>query len=139
MAEPTSTALVVGSGVSALATYLLGPLVGEFAIIIGMGLLGTLVCLVDEDTLTHSDSVGHSIWMAVKVIFRGVVLSFVFAEILDKAVISLLPKDWGMTPYAFLSIVSFVIGWTNNKWGVVKDKLVNVLGDKLASIFGGNK
>lgn len=139
MAEPTSTALVAGASISTLATYLLGPLVGEFAIIIGMGLLGTLVSLIDQDDLTHSTSVWQSIWMATKVIFRGVVLSFVFAEILDQVVVSVIPKDYGLTPYALLSVVSFVIGWTNNKWGSIKDKVVTAIGDKLASIFGGNK
>lgn len=139
MAEPTSTALVAGASISTLATYLLGPLVGEFAIIIGMGLLGTLVSLIDQDDLTHSTSVWASIWMATKVIFRGVVLSFVFAEILDQVVVSVIPKDYGLTPYALLSVVSFVIGWTNNKWGAIKDKVVGAIGDRLAAIFGGNK
>lgn len=139
MAEPTSTALVAGAGISTLATYLLGPLVGEFAVILGMGLLGTLVSLIDGDELTKADSAWQSAWMAGKVIFRGVVLSFVFAEILDQVVSSVIPKDYGLTPYALLSVVSFVIGWTNNKWGSMKDKLVGAIGDKLASIFGGNK
>lgn len=139
MAEPTSIALVAGASISTLATYLLGPLVGEFAIIIGMGLLGTLVSLIDQDDLTHSTSAWQSVWMATKVIFRGVVLSFVFAEILDQVVVSVIPKDYGLTPYALLSVVSFVIGWTNNKWSIVKDKVVSAIGDKLAAIFGGNK
>jgi hypothetical protein len=139
MAEPTTTALVAGAGISTLATYLLGPLVGEFAIIIGMGLLGTLVSLIDGDDQTKSGSTSESIWLAFKVIFRGVALSFVFAEILDQVVVSVIPKDYGLTPYALLSVVSFVIGWTNNKWGVVKDKVVSAIGDKLAAIFGGNK
>ena len=139
MAEPTTTALAAGASISTLATYLLGPLVGEFAIIIGMGLLGTLVSLIDQDDLTHSASVWESVWLASKVIFRGVVLSFVFAEILDQVVVSVIPKEYGLTPYACLSVVSFVIGWTNNKWGIVKDKVVSAIGDKLAAIFGGNK
>lgn len=139
MAEPTSTAMVAGASISTAATYLLGPLVGEFAIIIGMGLLGTLVSLIDQDELTHSDSAWDSAWKALKVIFRGVVLSFVFAEILDQVVVSVIPKEYGLGPYAMLSVVSFVIGWTNNKWGIVKDKVVNAIGDKLAAIFGGNK
>jgi len=139
MAEPTSTALFVGTGVSTLATYVLGPLVGEFAIIIGMGLLGTLVSLIDNDDLTHSTSTGRSVWLAMQVVFRGVVLSFAFAEILDQVVVSVIPKDWGLTPYAILSVVSFMIGWTNNKWAAIKDKVVGAIGDKLAAIFGGNK
>lgn len=139
MAEPTSTAIVVGAGISAAATYLLGPLVGEFAIILGMGLLGTLVSLIDNDELTKSESTHSSVWMAIKIIFRGMVLSFVFAEILDQVVSSVIPKTYGLTPYALLSVVSFVIGWTNNKWGVIKDKVVSAIADKLAAIFGGNK
>lgn len=139
MAEPTSTALVAGASISTLATYLLGPLVGEFAIIIGMGLLGTLVSLIDQDEVTHASSTWESVWLAATVIFRGVVLSFVFAEILDQVVVSVIPASYGLTPYALLSVVSFVIGWTNNKWGVVKDKVVSAIGDKLAAIFGGNK
>lgn len=139
MAEPTSTALFAGAGLSAAVTYLLGPLVGEFAIILGMGLLGTLVSLIDNDDLTKADTARSSVWMATKIIFRGMVLSFVFAEILDQIVLTFVPKDYGLTPYALLSIVSFVIGWTNNKWGVIKDKVVAVIGDRLAALFGGNK
>lgn len=139
MAEPTSTALVGGAIVSSAATYLLGPLVGEFAVIIGMGLLGTLVSLIDNDELTKADAAHSSMWLALKVIFRGVVLSFVFAEILDQVVVSVIPKDYGLGPYALLSVVSFVIGWTNNKWAVVKDKVISAIADKLAAIFGGNK
>lgn len=128
MAEPGSTVVIVGSGVSYAATMLLGPILGEYAVIVGMGLLGTIVALADFDTSETGDEI-HFSWgkafRAAKFVFRGVALSVAFSGVLAFAVSKLLPADYGVTPYAIISAVSFAIGWTSNKWSQIRDSFVS--------------
>ena len=131
MVEPGSHTVLVGAGISSLATYLLGPAVGEYAVILGMGLVGTLVALTDEDfhnSEAPTLSWASVIWKAFRFIFRGMALSLAFAGILAYPIADLLPKSYGMTPYAVLSSVAFTIGWTSNKWGSLREKIVNRIG-----------
>lgn len=128
MAEPGSTVVIIGSGVSYAATMLLGPILGEYAVIVGMGLLGTIVALADFDTSETGDEI-HFSWgkafRAAKFVFRGVALSVAFSGVLAFAVTKLLPADYGVTPYAIISAVSFAIGWTSNKWSQIRDSFVS--------------
>lgn len=128
MAEPGSTVVIIGSGVSYAATMLLGPILGEYAVIVGMGLLGTIVALADFDTSETGDEI-HFSWgkafRAAKFVFRGVALSVAFSGVLAFAVSKLLPVDYGVTPYAIISAVSFAIGWTSNKWSQIRDSFVS--------------
>lgn len=129
MTEPGSGVVIIGSGISYAATLLLGPVLGEYAIIVGMGLLGTIVALADFDT-SQEDELRFSftkLWMALKFVFRGVALSVAFSGVLAFAVSKMLPADYGVTPYAIISAVSFAIGWTSNKWSQVKDSFVGFL------------
>lgn len=115
MAEPNST--LVGSGLAAAATLVLGPVLGEYAVILGLGVLGTLVALSDRGAMTFREGC----WF----ILRGVSFSFVFTGIVTYFLLRMLPKDSGFTPYAVMGIVAFVIGWTSDRWGVFKEVLVN--------------
>lgn len=131
MIESSASTVMIGAGVSSFATYVLGPAVGEYAVILGMAFIGTLVSLTDEDF--HAPEglpmpLLVSTWEAVKFIFRGVALSFAFAGILAYIVAGLLPKSYGLTPYAILSTVAFTIGWTSNKWAPLKERIISWLG-----------
>lgn len=127
MSEPNLTAAGVGSSAAivSLATLALGPILGESIIIISLGLLGTLIALSEElqPTLVKS---------AIFVL-KGVIFSFVFAGIVTSLAIEYLPKNLGITPYAILGVVSFMIGWTSNKWGGLRDWFVRMITSRSSS------
>lgn len=127
MSEPNLTAAGVGSSAAivSLATLALGPILGESIIIISLGLLGTLIALSEELQPTLAKS-------AIFVL-KGVIFSFVFAGIVTSLAIEYLPKNLGITPYAILGVVSFMIGWTSNKWGGLKDWFVRMITSRSSS------
>lgn len=141
MAEPSTSSFLIGAGVSSLATYVLGPVFGNYAVILGMGLLGTLVALTDEDFHDEGRPIDWVLgaWRASKFIFRGLGLSLAFAGVGALVVSQMLPKEYELTPYAVLSTVAFVIGWTSNKWSVIKERIVGLFADTFSRFFGGNK
>jgi len=138
MAEPSTSSILIGTGVSSVATYLLGPVLGNYAVIFGMGLMGTLVALTDEDFHVNGEPVklAAGLWKAFKFIFRGMALSVAFASLGAYFVIELLPKNYELTPFAVLGSVAFTIGWTSNKMSALKDKLVSIVG-AIAEKFSG--
>ena len=118
MAEPNTT-LASGAALTTLATLTVGPILGEYFVIIILGLLGTLIALSEE----HKETLRESLFF----IFKGVLFSFVFTGIITTLVLKYLSTDSGLTPYTLLGAVSFSIGWTSNKWDKVKDWLVALL------------
>lgn len=141
MAEPSSTSFLVGAGMSSAATYLLGPILGNYAVILGMGLMGTLVALTDEDFHLEGQvaSWGHRLWLASKFLFRGMALSLAFAGLGAYFIAKGVPAEYELTPYAILSSVAFTIGWTSNKWGAVKERIVSIVGDIFERFASGKK
>jgi hypothetical protein len=115
MSEPHST--LVGTGLAAAATVILGPVLGEYAVILGLGLLGTLVALSESDASDFKTSC----WF----LFRGVSFSFVFTGALTWFLLKSLPDSLGFTPYAVMGMVSFGIGWTSDRWASIKETIVN--------------
>lgn len=128
MTEPSSGALIVGSSLATLTTYLLGPIFGEYAIVLGMGLLGTLAALADETFDDQGIGWTHSVWLAVKFLFRGIALSFAFGSVLTLFALHFIPSDIGVTPYAALSAVSFAIGWSSNRLGALRTRVLELIG-----------
>lgn len=140
MTDPTSvSSVLLGTGAASIATLVLGPVLGVYAVIIGMGLLGTLVALTDEDFSAGGQppSWSQGAWRAAKFIFRGVALSVAFAGLIAHYVSGSFPADSNITPYAVLTPVAFTIGWTSNKWTLIKEKIVEVVGGVLGRFFGG--
>lgn len=121
--ETSTTAALVGSGIVSATTYVLGPVLGEYAVILGAGLLGSLVALMEEKDLGGT----HPYWEGLKFVFRGTTLSFMFGGLLTMVAIQYVPASYHLSAHAILSPVSFSIGWTSNRWGIIKDKIVNVV------------
>jgi branched-subunit amino acid transport protein len=56
---------------------------------------------------------------------RGVIFSFVFTGFLTALIIKyVLPSDLGTTPYLMMGIVAFVIGWSSDRFSIVKTALL---------------
>lgn len=115
-----------GAGLVVLATYALGPVIGEYFVIILMGFIGTMVMVSEVETSSWMQTLG--------LVFKGVAFSFVFTGVLTSIVVKYLPSDLGITPYAILGTIAFVIGWISNKMNTVKDLIVNGLSN-ITSIF----
>lgn len=128
---PSPIAVVTGTVASSATTLLLSPVIGQYAIILGMALLGTLVALAERDPVP-TGSVFNTMWTAIKFIFRGVALSSAFCSMVTIAVIHALPDSYGITPYAALSTVAFSIGWTTDRWGAIKDGLISWITSKFS-------
>ena len=122
MAEPNTTIASTGAALVSLTTLTLGPLLGEYIIVFGLGLLGTLIALSEIEY--------ESLFTSFVFIFKGVVLSLVFTGITTSLVISYLPHDLGLTPYAVLGTVAFSIGWLSNRMSDVKNWLIGLVTSK---------
>lgn len=119
MTEPNTAIASTGAALVTLATVAAGPLLGEYIIVIFLGLLGSLIALTE---LPH-DSFKKSLVF----IFRGVTFSFIFTGIITAITIKYVGAVEGITPYALLGAISFSIGWTSNKWERIKDWLISLL------------
>lgn len=123
MTEPNTAATAAlystGSVVVTLATVALGPFLGEYAIVLALGLLGTLVSLTEVPGETYKKS--------LLFIFKGVTFSLIFTGLITTFVIKYIPQDLGLNSYALLGAVSFSIGWTSNKWERIKDWLISLI------------
>lgn len=126
MAEPNTVIASTGAALVGLTTLTLGPLFGEYVIVFALGLLGTLIAL--------SEVKFESIFQSFIFVFKGVVLSLVFTGITTSLVVSYLPSDLGLTPYAIMGTVAFTIGWLSNRAGDMKNWIVNFITSK-----GGKK
>lgn len=125
-ASPVAIGPGTNAGLLVLATYALGPVLGEYFVIILMGFIGTLVMISEVETHSWAHSAG--------LMLKGVAFSFVFTGILTSVVIQYIPSDLGITPYAILGTIAFVIGWVSNKMEVVKTLIVNGFSN-LTAIF----
>lgn len=130
MAEPNLTAGLVGTGLATGLVVLLGPVLGEYAIILFTGLLGTLIAL--------SDAKSPSFARSLIFVFRGLCFSFVFTSILTAILVQFLPKSFGITYYALMGCVSFTIGWTSNRWGALKTAIIEETAKRVAKILGSD-
>jgi len=128
MAEPHLAAGFVGTSLATGVVVLLGPVLGEYAIILFTGLLGTLIALSD----TRPPSFARSLIF----VFRGLCFSFVFTSILTAVLVQFLPESLGITYYALMGAVSFTIGWTSNRWGALKTAIIEETAKRVAKILG---
>lgn len=122
MSEPSTVITPgLGSGVSlvSVAAISLGPILGESVVILALGLLGTLIAL--------SEDVQPSWKSSLVFVLKGVIFSFVFTGIGTTIVLDYLPKGMGLTPYAVMGAVAFMIGWTSNKWSKLKDWFISLM------------
>lgn len=116
MTDPNATITTVGVGVSVIVTTILGPILGEYALILGMGLLGVLVSLTHRDHPTASD--------ALKSLFRGLTYSFVFTGISTWLVFKLIPGLSGVEVYVVMCAMAFLIGALgDNLLPIVKERI----------------
>lgn len=110
-------------GFSTLIILLFGPLFGEYVVIIGFGLLGTLLAL--------SETTHPTIWKSLLFLFKGVILSSVFTSLLTAIIVKyVLPDNLGMTPYAVMGPVAFFIGWSSNNLSQVRDNVLKLFTSK---------
>lgn len=127
MSEPSLLPSSTGAGLVTLATVALGPILGEYSIIVFFSLLGTLVAL--------SESVQPSLFRSVIFLARGITMSFVFTGLITAVVVKYSPVNMGLTPYFVMGAVSFLIGWFSDRFGVIKD----ALSEKINSMFSNSK
>lgn len=112
------TAFTNGAGLTTLVTLALGPILGEYAIIFAMGTLGSLMAL--------SESSQPSLWRSLLFLVKGVVFSFVFTSLITVLLMRyVVPDGAGITPYALLSVVSFSVGWSTDRIGVLKEAFLS--------------
>lgn len=119
MAEPHTTLASSGAALVTLATVVAGQVLGEYIIIILLGLLGTFIALTENSS--------SSFKLSLIFILKGVAFSFVFTGLITTLTLPYLPADIGLSPYAILGAVSFSIGWTSNKWDKIKDWMINLV------------
>ena len=125
MSEPNVVIFSSGAGLVTVATIVLGPLLGEYSIIVGLGMLGTLAALSEISHPSIKDS--------ILFLLKGVTFSFVFTGLITLIALKLIPEDWGLTPYTMLGVVSFIIGWSTDRLGYFKDKLISKIGQIISS------
>lgn len=128
MQEPniTFTAVPANVGIVALATIFLGPLLGEYAIVVGLGLLGTLIGL--------SENAQPSLWRSLVFLFRGVSFSCVFTGVVTALIVKFSPVDLGSYPYAVMGCVAFTIGWFSDRLGILKSAVINRVSSIISSL-----
>ena len=119
MAEPSLTNVNTNLGVVALSTIVLGPMLGEYAIIAGLGLVGTLIALSENNR--------SSIWESIVFLFKGVMFSCVFTGIATSIMVKYLPGDMGLTPYAIMGPVAFTIGWSSDRIAILKISVMSFI------------
>lgn len=130
MADPNTAAGFVGTSLATGLVVLLGPVLGEYAIILFTGLLGTLIALSDCKPSSFSKSLIF--------VFRGLCFSFIFTSILTAILVQFLPQSLGITYYALMGAVSFTIGWTSNRWGALKTAIIEETAKRVAKILGSD-
>lgn len=119
MTEPNTAIACTGAAVVTLVTIAIGPLLGEYVIIFTLGLLGTLIALSETEHLSLKDSLIF--------IFKGVVFSVVFTGLVTSFLTQYLPKGTGLSAYAIIGAVSFMIGWSSNKLQPVRDWFIELI------------
>lgn len=119
MTEPNITIASTGAVLVVLAKLTIGPLLGEYSIILAMGLIGTLISLSEQEGLTWKQSLIF--------VLKGLAFCLIFTGIVTTLALGYLPENSGLTPYALLGAISFLIGWTSSKWGDVKEWFVTII------------
>ena len=117
MAEPHTTLLSTGSALVTLATVAMGPLLGEYFIIVALGIAGTLLAMSEEEKVT--------LYKSFIFLVRGIFLSFIFTGIITTLLLKYIPESTGLTEYAILGAVSFSIGWTSGRVVGLKEWLIS--------------
>lgn len=124
MAEPNTTLLSTGSALVTLATVAMGPLLGEYFIIVALGVAGTLLSMSEQSKGTLKQSFIF--------LFRGVILSFIFTGIATTVLLKYVPASSGLTAYALLGAVSFTIGWMSDRVIFLKNWLASKVTKKIS-------
>ncbi len=123
MPEPTSTG---GITLTAIAIALLGPLAGQYALIVMAALAGALWPLSAMD---HTSKRAGA-WFLLRIVFTSVFLTGSVAWWLESAY--QVPAAHGA------AVVAFVIGAMGNGWRSVLDALASGIA-ALASVIGSKK
>lgn len=123
MAEPNTAIASTGAALVTLTTYAMGSILGEYSIIFALGLIGTLIALSEQEAKSWKFS---GIF-----IFKGVTFSLVFTGLITTVFLKYIPEDYGLTPYALLGAISFIIGWTSNKWDKIKEAILSAASKKI--------
>lgn len=123
MAEPNLILASTGAALVTLTTYAIGSILGEYSIILVLGFLGTIIALSEQESKSWKES--------FLFMFRGITFSLVFTGLITTIFLKYIPADYGLTPYALLGAVSFIIGWTSNKWGKIKEAIILAASKKI--------
>lgn len=108
MAEPTSTS---SAGIVAVSIALLGPIAGEYAVIVFSALAGSLWALSRETTLTR--------WDGAVLVFRLVLTAGTLASFF----VWLLEHYYQWPSHQMLAPVAFGIGAVGNGWPGIVDRV----------------
>jgi uncharacterized membrane-anchored protein len=125
MAEPNVVIASTGAAIASIVTLAIGQLLGEYVIIFIMGFLGTLIALSEVEK--------KPIFKTLTFLSKGILFSVLFTGIITSFLVPYLPPETGLTAYAILGAVSFMIGWSSNKLPYIRDKIVDLFSRKTDS------
>lgn len=115
MAEPTSPSV----GIVAVAVALLGPMAGEYAVIVLAALAGSMWALARADTPTRM----HGALLVLRLIFTAVVLT--------GGVALLIESTRGWPAHQVLAPVAFGIGAFGERWPAVIEAAIARVIDRI--------
>lgn len=118
MAEPSNAASAVQTSAVLVATavQVLGPIIGPYVVIVIGAAGGGILSLTTAESISRV--AGFKIML--RAMLAGVGLSSAFSW----ALANMVPVSWGATPEVLLFAVSFSIGFSADKLGALRDKLL---------------
>lgn len=111
--QPTDTALL------ALAVAALGPVLGPYVVILIGSVWGGVIALTTAQTGNRVDG--------LKFMLRAVLTGMGLTTTAAWAAAHMLPTSWGATPEILLFAVAVLIGWSTDKLGPVRDRLLGLI------------
>jgi hypothetical protein len=114
-AQVTATSAVL----VATAVQVLGPIIGPYVVIVIGAVGGGMLSLTTAETLTRRTG--------FKIMARAVLAGAGLSSAVAWALANMMPASWGATPEVLLFAVSFSVGFSADKLGVIRDKVLSKL------------
>ncbi len=116
MASSTSQAVSTSAVLVATAVQVLGPIIGPYVVILIGAAGGGMLSLTTAESMTRR--------AGFKIMLRAMLSGVGLSSAISWALANLAPVSWAATPEVLLFAVSFSIGFSADKLGVIRDKLM---------------
>lgn len=118
MPAPTNPASAVATSAVLVATavQVLGPIIGPYVVIVIGAAGGGVLSLTTAESLSRI--------AGFKIMVRAMLAGVGLSSALSWAIANMVPNSWAATPEVLLFAVSFSIGFSADKLGVIRDKIV---------------